>query len=179
MKSRQQIKPSYKCDWLEFLSKNIVKLFSCCKFKDREWHYLKAKDRLDRELDIECFIKNVRLLKNAFKFLTTRRERYLVRMQADKNVIIVREEDKKDLVKKLTTKQTLHGDSSEFESDQHEKYLKVLQEGFDSSKITLTERERHLIEGIKIQHTKKQEMRASVFKALSKRTSFKPLKEHI
>jgi hypothetical protein len=94
-----------------------VKLFSCCKFKDQEWHYLKAKDRLDRELDIECFIKNVRLLKNAFKFLTTRRERYLVRMQADKNVIIVREEDKQDLVKKLTTNLTLHGDSSEFESD--------------------------------------------------------------
>jgi hypothetical protein len=76
-------------------------------------------------------------------------------MQADKNVIIVREEDKKDLVKKLTTKQTLHGDSSEFESDQHEKYLNVLQDGVDSNKIKLTERERHLIEGIKIQHTKK------------------------
>lgn len=64
---------------------------------DSDWHFLKAKDKLEHELDIEHFIKNIRLLRNAFKFLTTRRERYLVRMQADKNVIMFREEDKKDL----------------------------------------------------------------------------------
>ena len=156
-----------------------MKLFSSCKFKDNEWHYLKAKDRLDKELDIECFIKNVRLLKNAFKFLTTRRERYLVRMQADKNVIILREEDKQDLVRKLTTNLTLHGDSSEFESDQHEKYVKILKEGVKDNRIKLTERERHLIEGIKIQHSKRQEMRASLFKGLGNLNSFIPVKEHI
>ena len=88
-----------------------------CDLNNEEWHYLKAKDRLNKELDIEQLLKNVRLLRNAFKFLTTRRERYLVRMQADKNVILVREEDKKLLLSGDKDK-NMQGDSSELESDQ-------------------------------------------------------------
>ena len=73
---------------------------NCCKrcsLNDNDWYFLKAKDKLQHELDIEHFIKNIRLLRNAFKFLTTRRERYLLRMQADKNVIIFREDDKNNI----------------------------------------------------------------------------------
>lgn len=83
------------------------------------------------------------------------------------------------MVRKLTTNLTLHGDSSEFESDKHENYVKVLYEGVKENRIKLSERERHLIEGIKIQHTKRQEMRASMFKRISNLNSLIPVKEHI
>ena len=60
----------------------------CChrlKFNENEWHFLKAHNRLQNELDIKQFIRNIRTLRNSLKFLTTRRERNLVKMQADKN----------------------------------------------------------------------------------------------
>jgi hypothetical protein len=67
---------------------------NCCKncpLSDSDWHFIKAKEKLENELDIEHLIKNNRLLKNALNFLTTKRERYLLRMQANKNVIMFRE----------------------------------------------------------------------------------------
>jgi hypothetical protein len=89
--TRKKIKPNYKPEWVEnFLSK-LSKCCRTCKIRDEKYVYLKAKERLEGELDINQFIKHGRLLRNAFKFLTTKRERHLVRMQADKNVIVVRE----------------------------------------------------------------------------------------
>jgi hypothetical protein len=82
---------------------------------------LKAKERLEGELDINQFIKHSRLLRNAFKFLTTKRERHLVRMQADKNVIVLREQDKSHLAG--DTDDLMEGDSTEFESDEYEEYI--------------------------------------------------------
>ena len=67
---------------------------NCCKncpLSDSDRHFIKAKEKLENELDIEHLIKNNRLLKNALNFLTTKRERYLLRMQANKNVIMFRE----------------------------------------------------------------------------------------
>ena len=58
----------------------VVKCCKSCKYDDDEMHYFKAQVTLDKELDIEKIVKNVRLLRNAIKFLTTRRERYLVKM---------------------------------------------------------------------------------------------------
>jgi hypothetical protein len=75
----------------------LSKCFKAFVISDDKYVYLKAKERLEGELDIERFIKNSRLLRNAFKFLTTKRERHLVRMQSDKNVIVVREQDKQHL----------------------------------------------------------------------------------
>ena len=54
---------------------------------------MQARKKLNQELDISKFIKNIRLLRNSLKFLTDRRERYLVRMQADKNVITQKPEN--------------------------------------------------------------------------------------
>lgn len=59
---------------------SLSKCFKAFLIRDDKYIYLKAKEKLDGELDIERFIKNSRLLRNAFKFLTTKRERYLVRM---------------------------------------------------------------------------------------------------
>ena len=97
----------------------------CCKhclLNDSDWHFLKAKEKLEHELDIEHLIKNIRLLRNAFKFLTTRRERYLVRMQADKNVIMFKEEDKQNLI----NGSEVQDDSSDFGSEKHQSYIKDL-----------------------------------------------------
>ena len=60
-----------------------------CEPSTDEWHYIKAQDKLENELDIRKLLKNIRLMRNSLKFLTTRRERYLTRIAADKNVITV------------------------------------------------------------------------------------------
>jgi hypothetical protein len=63
----------------------------CCPKKleksNKEWYYFKAHARLHHELDIIRIVKLRRLVDNSLKFLTTKRERRLVRMQADRNVI--------------------------------------------------------------------------------------------
>lgn len=92
--TRTKIRPNYKPEWLEDLFTSLSNCFKAFVISDEKYVYLKAKERLEGELDIERFIKNSRLLRNAFKFLTTKRERHLVRMQSDKNVIVVREQDK-------------------------------------------------------------------------------------
>ena len=117
-----------------------------CRLKDEEWHYLKAQDRINYEFDIEHLIKNVRLLKNAFKFLTTKRERCLVRMQADKNLIVVREEDKKVLLGDV--KKELVDDSSDFFSEEYESYVKELHQSVNNNRVQLTDRESQLLSGI-------------------------------
>lgn len=121
LKTRKKLEPGYKTQWQTYLKKMLSKCCRGYRLKDEEWHYLKAQDRIDYEFDIEHLIKNVRLLKNAFKFLTTKRERRLVRMQADKNVIVLREEDKKILLG--DGKKELVDDSSDFFSHEYESYV--------------------------------------------------------
>ena len=67
----------------------------CCRATETDLHCAKAQDTLNRELDIKHFIRNIRLIRNSIKFLTTHRERMLTRMQADKNVIILKTNDKR------------------------------------------------------------------------------------
>jgi hypothetical protein len=132
-----------------------TKLGKCCKpvaISDEKFVYLKAKKRLEGELDIYQFVKHGRLLRNAFKFLTTKRERHLVRMQADKNVIVVREQDKAHLAGE--TDQQMEGDSTEFESSEYEEYITDLAKSVYAAKVRLTKREQNLITGITSQNTK-------------------------
>ena len=79
-------------------------------------------------------------------------------MQADKNVIVVKEADKDQLLltrsKQTVTPQQLHGDSSAFDSDKHESYIKELNTAITKNQITLTERELNLVKGIQTQHLK-------------------------
>jgi hypothetical protein len=78
--TRKKIKPNYKPEWVENLMTKLGKYCKSCATRDEKYVYLKAKEKLEGELDINRFIKNSRLLRNAFKFLTTKRERHLVRM---------------------------------------------------------------------------------------------------
>lgn len=135
----------------------FTKFVRCCKtvaIPDEKFVYLKAKQRLEAELDIYQFVKHGRLLRNAFKFLTTKRERHLVRMQADKNVIVVREQDKAHLAGE--TDQPMEGDSTEFESSEYEEYITDLAKSVNGAKVRLTQRESNLITGITSQNAKQQ-----------------------
>jgi hypothetical protein len=76
----KKIKPNYKPEWVENLTTKLGKCNKSCATRDKKYLYLKAQAKLEKELDINRFIKNSRLLENAFKFLTTKRERHLVRM---------------------------------------------------------------------------------------------------
>lgn len=78
--TRKKIKPNYKPEWFENLITKLGKYCKPCATKYEKYVYLKAKEKVEGELDIIRFIKNSRLLRNAFKFLTTKRERHLVRM---------------------------------------------------------------------------------------------------
>ena len=71
-------------------------------------------------------------MQNALIYLTTERQRKLIRMKADKQVIILDESDKELLNKPLSklnlqeiTK--MHDDSTVFESEEYERYVEDLQ----------------------------------------------------
>ena len=77
-------------------SENLI--FRCCRTRcgtqsgilgPNDFAYLKAKMRLHRELDVNRIVKNLRNIRNTLQFMTTRGERRLNRMQADKNMIII------------------------------------------------------------------------------------------
>ena len=67
-------------------------------------------------------------------------------MQADKNVIVVREEDKKVLLGDV--KKELVDDSSDFFSEEYESYVKELHQSVNNNRVQLTDRESQLLSGI-------------------------------
>jgi hypothetical protein len=67
---------------LKWIRKLCAYLFRSLKPGRNELLFSKASERLEKELDIRQLIKHMRYTRNIFKFLTTRRERLFVRMQA-------------------------------------------------------------------------------------------------
>ena len=67
-------------------------------------------------------------------------------MQADKNVIVVREDDKKVLLGDV--KKELVDDSSDFFSEEYESYVTDLHQSVTNKRIQLTDRESQLLSGI-------------------------------
>ena len=87
--------------------------------------------RISKELDIKNFIQSLRTNRNSMKFLTTQAERRFVRMQADKNVLVLREGEKSLLEMdpgdlSQTERNALIGDSSAFSSDDYDAYVNHL-----------------------------------------------------
>lgn len=97
-------------------------------------------------------------MQNALKFLTTERQRNLLRLKADKNVIEYNEYEDKDLLEESLDKLSLaeitnmHGDSTVFESDEYVEYLDRLEKEIAETK--LEDREREMLKGIKSIHLK-------------------------
>ena len=86
---------------------------------------------MSKELDIKNFIQSLRTNRNSMKFLTTQAERRFVRMQADKNVLVLREGEKSLLEMdpgdlSQTERNALIGDSSAFTSDDYDAYVDQL-----------------------------------------------------
>ena len=62
----------------------------CCKnfnYSEKDWYFIKARKRLNKELDIENFVRGLRLSRNLMKHLTTKVERRLIAMQSDNNIL--------------------------------------------------------------------------------------------
>jgi hypothetical protein len=97
---------------------------------DESFYYKSASARLQRELDIKHFIKSTRLFDNVLKWLTSKRERRLVYMQASKEV-----------VSKLPGDQKTTVSSSDFDSDNFESYLTRMLEKVEDDTLNLTNRE--------------------------------------
>lgn len=117
-----------------------------------DFAYFKAKLRLHRELDVTKLVKNLRNIRNMLQFMTTRGERRLNRMQADKNMVIIGMKEKTVLQKFLEGKDVetwkMHEDSSEFGSDDYQEYLEQLADKVDSGLVTFRSREFEMIQGI-------------------------------
>jgi hypothetical protein len=62
----------------------------------------KAQYRLRKEFDIVTFVKRYRNIWNMLKHLTSRRERKLVKMQADRNVIHISDAERQFWEKRMT-----------------------------------------------------------------------------
>ena len=60
---------------------------------------MKARMQLAKEMDIKRYVQSVRANRNSMKFLTTQRERRIIAMQADKNVLTLQEYDEQKLEK--------------------------------------------------------------------------------
>jgi len=69
------------------------------------------------------------MVRNALMFLTTKRERRLIKMQSRLNVLVHKDDRTDD-------------DSSEFQSDEHEGYIKKLIDREQERNLRLTDRER-------------------------------------
>lgn len=74
-------------------------------------------------------------------------------MQSDKNVIVVREQDKAHLAGDSDL--TMEGDSTEFEEAEYEEYVTDLAKSVAKKKVRLTDREKLLITGISNQNSRK------------------------
>ena len=151
LKSRKRIVPQHSSPILDKCRLYLWRCFKCCKPSQDVWYFIKAKKKLSKELDISYFIKNIRLLRNSLKFLTSQRERFLTRMHADKNVFYLREEEKPLLARKFSNMVLSRlnlGDSSEFNTDDHEGFIKKLSAGVSQQITKIEPREKWLLEGI-------------------------------
>lgn len=130
--SIQERKP-VKATQNNYLLRVIKKYFCCCLSPNEdELYYAKARIKLASELDIKRMLQSIRNLENTVKLMTTKRERRFVRMQKDKNVIILNDTDSHHLRQNLNDYtlndlQLLNGDSSAFGSDDFLDYSQDLQ----------------------------------------------------
>ena len=80
----------------------------------------------------------------------TKYDRNLLKMQADKNVIVIDERDMQKLHRARDSDSALDekGDSSGFESDKHVKFMRQIEEDIKNGYVELTDRTRRLLHGV-------------------------------
>lgn len=82
----------------------MFRCFRCCGLNNYDDEFKKSTHKLAAELDITRILNSLRFMRNAVRYLTTRRERMLLRMQADKIMIVVKEEEKAQLKQDVSKK---------------------------------------------------------------------------
>ena len=160
LKERKLIEPSFYPSIIETFRKCLAKCFERLKPSDEDYYFKKAQLRLSKELDIKNFIQGLRTHSNSMKFLTTQAERKFVRMQAYKNVLVLKEGERSFLEMdpgdlSETARNALIGDSSAFTSEDYDAYIDNLGELVKKKHKVLTDREQQLISGVFL---KEQEM---------------------
>ena len=98
LRERKRIEPSQYLSLLEFFRGYLAKCFKKLKLNDEDYYFRKARLRMSKEMDIKNFIKSLRTNRNTIKFLTTKPERRFVKMQAEKNVLVLNNEAEKDIL---------------------------------------------------------------------------------
>ena len=133
LNDRKRIEPSQLPGIIESFRGVLMKCFKSLRYRDEDYFAMKARMRLAKEMDIKRYVQSVRANRNSMKFLTTQRERRIVKMQADKNVLTLQEDDKhkleedpEDLSPNELNK--LIGDSSAFTSDDYGDYIMEIKE---------------------------------------------------
>ena len=98
---------------------------------ERDYAYKKAAHKLTAELDIKRILSTLRLFRATLKFLTTPKQRKLLRMQAKENVIEVRPAEYESLTKPIAGKdyitllQELKEDT-DFDSEKQDDFISNL-----------------------------------------------------
>lgn len=116
---------------------------------ERDYAYIKARNKLAGELDIKRILQSLRLFRASLRFLTTPKQRKLLRLQAANNVIEVTPEEygalKTPLKKKvLSDILRQQNESSDFESDAGNEFLCSL----DFEKERPDDKEMELVKGV-------------------------------
>ena len=103
-----------------------------CRYSEKEIYFMKAETRLNVELDVKQVIRSINFLKAAVKLISSKRERRLLRIQANRTIIAVTKSDIDYFNKKqpdnanLLELQQIHADSSAFDSEMQTAYLQKL-----------------------------------------------------
>lgn len=128
LNDRKRIEPSQLPGIIESFRGVLMKCFKSLRYRDDDYFAMKASMRLAKEMDIKKFVQSVRANRNSMKFLTTQRERRIVKMQADKNVLTLEEGEKQKLEEdpedlSQTELNKMIGDSSPFTSEDYADYI--------------------------------------------------------
>ena len=97
LKERVRIKPSIIPDAYKDVRELFMRCFKSFQYTDEDYFYKKGRLKLGQEMDIRHYIREMRHTRNSMKHMTTKAERRLVQMQADKNVIFLKEDEKEKL----------------------------------------------------------------------------------
>lgn len=112
---------------------NWFKYFGCgSNYNKEDFNYMKAQHKLASELDIKRILTSLRFFRSAIRFLTTRSERKLIRMQAQPLIADEGQNRQSELLKPASEKdldQLLRLDecSSDFDELKQDKFLRDLQ----------------------------------------------------
>jgi hypothetical protein len=123
----------------------LRRCFKTIQIEANDKLYLRANKRLEKELDVCRVLKNMRYMRNALVYLTSKQERRLLKMQASQNVFDLRRLEKKPT---NTIIQNGSDNSSDFASDFYQGEVREMLNKNTIWKLKLAPKELSLLQGI-------------------------------